>query len=65
VLTKIKTKSLISSKNATGFHITEIKRKTSRLIALATIIPEIKTNMFVFYNCMTNEGKVRVDTFCT
>ncbi len=64
MLTKIKTKSLISSKNVSGFHITEIKRKTSRLIALATIIPEIKTNMF-FYNCMTNEGKVRVDTFCT
>jgi hypothetical protein len=35
----------------------------SRLIALTTIKPEIKTNVF-FYNCMTNEGKVRVEIFC-
>ncbi len=34
----------------------------SRLIALTTIKPEIKTNVF-FYNCMTNEGKVRVEIF--
>ena len=36
----------------------------SRLIALTTIKPEIKTNVF-FYNCMTDEVKVRVEIFCT